>query len=111
MALLSNQQIAITGLNPSLVAAAGGGDSFANEGQNKQFLWVDNAGGSSINVTIDDILSVAPTGATSFNADVVVAVTNAQRRLIGPFPSSRFGDTVSWTYSAVTSVTVGVFKV
>lgn len=108
MAVLTEQQILVTGLEATYAAAAALGDSFSNTG--KQYLHVKNGGGSPITVTIDDPNSVSPTGATAFNADVAVVVTNAEERLIGPFPTSRFSSTVAVSYSAVTSVTVAVLR-
>ncbi len=108
MALLTTQQIANSGLNPSFVAAAGGGDTFRAE--DTVFLVVKNGGGSSITATI-------ATPATSSEglaiADAAVSVTNGQERWIGPF-KDEFRDPatglVTVTYSGVTSVTVGVFR-
>jgi hypothetical protein len=54
--------------------------------------------------------SVAPAGATQFNPDVAITVTNGTEQWIGPFGEARFGSTVGVTYSGVTSVTVGAFR-
>lgn len=104
MALLSGQNVAPTGLSPSYSAAAGGGDSFFNDG--RTFLHVKNGGGGSINVTID--ANVACNIGTEH--DLVVAVPNGQERMIGPFPTNRFLDTVNITYSGVTSVTIAAIR-
>lgn len=69
MAALTVQNVARSGLAPSYAAAAGGGDTFTNDGA--VFLHVKNGGGSSINVTID---STAPAGVGLAQSDVVVAV-------------------------------------
>lgn len=108
MAALTVTPITRAGIPGTLVAAAGGGDTFANTG--KEFLEVVNGGGAPITVTI----------AVPYTVDGItlpgktVSVTNGQRRLIGPFPSNIYNDptlqTVGITYSAVTSVTVGVFQ-
>lgn len=108
MAALTVQNVARSGLNPTYGAAAGGGDTFVNDGQ--VVLHVKNGGGSSINVTVD---STAPTGVGLAQADAVVAVPNAGERMIGPFPPGAFNDAngaVAVAYSAVTSVTVAAIR-
>lgn len=109
MANLSYTRIVLSGLNPTLVAASGGGDLVApNE---RGFLRVKNGGGSSITVTI-------PTpGVTKFGLaepDITVAVPAGEERVIGPLrfdlvdPTSK---AIPVTYSGVTSVTVGAFLI
>lgn len=116
MALLTVEKIVDTGLNPTLVAATGGGDTFKNQAASRTFLYVDNAGGSPITVTIPAQTTSAVTsglGKTT-KANSITTVTNAQFRLIGPFPAQAFNDgtgTVSITYSGVVSVTVAVIEV
>lgn len=110
MAALTVQQVSVSGLvNPSFVAAAGGGDTFVNNGTST-FFEASNASGGSITITFDDSGSVSPTGATQFNPDVAVAVPAGQRAIIGPFPTARFGPTVAVTYSGVTSLTVAALR-
>jgi hypothetical protein len=93
------------------VAAAGGGDSFANNGS--EFFYIKNGGGAGITVTFD-----AP-GTCSFNSaanaahDKACTIGAGEERIIGSFPTGRFNDAnglVQVTYSAVTSVTVAVLK-
>lgn len=108
MANLNIQQAVVTGLAPSFVAAAAGGDEFVNSG--KAVLYVKNGGASSINVTID---SQVPCN-YGVDHDVTVAVPAGAERIIGPFPKTRFNDAygkVKISYSAVTSVTVAVLEV
>jgi len=86
--------------------AAAASDSFSNNG--KTMVRVTNGGGSPITVTFDDPNSVSPPGATAWNPDAAVTVTNGQARIIGPFPANRFNDAngrcqIAW--SATTSVT------
>lgn len=109
MALLAAQSVGYGGVNPSLAAAAGGGDTFT-PGPNL-FLYVNNAGGASITVTV-----VTPgTVRGQAVADLSVSVTNGQSRFIRISPADFFADPTtglgSITYSGVTSVTVGVFQV
>lgn len=112
MAVLTVQDAVVSGLTESLAAAAGGGDSFDNNGQ--CILEVVNGGGGSITVTIDDPGSPSPAGATQFNPDVAVTVGAGASKLIGPFPPFRFNDAngrVNVSYSGVTTVTVRVIRV
>jgi hypothetical protein len=105
MATLNKQAIAMTGLNPSYGAAAGGGDQFLNTG--KEFLHVKNGGGAPVNVTIDSQTACNQ----GFDHNLVVAVTNGQERIIGPFDPGRFNDAngyVQIAYSGVGDVTVAV---
>lgn len=114
MAVLTKQKVSLNpGLAPTFAAAAGGGDSFVNDQADgsRTFLVVKNGGGSPITVTVDDPNSKSPDGATQFNPDLAVTVANGGERWIGPL-GSRFIDgngNTAIAYSAVTSVTVGVF--
>jgi len=93
----------------ALVAAAGGGDAFAPGADT--FVRINNGGGSAITATFATPGSIG--GLTI--ADGGGSVTNAQSRLFGPFPPELYADPttglVTLTYSGVTSVTVGVFKI
>lgn len=104
MAALTVAELTTAGVADSLAAAAGGGDTFANTGS--EWFEINNGGGSPITVTF----AAASTylGETITNRAVTVA--NGARKKIGRFPPAIFGTTVTVTYSAVTSVTVGVFK-
>ncbi len=91
------------------VAASGGGDKFLNDGAS--FLYVNNAGGSSITVTLTWGVGGAVDGSTP--TAKTVSVTNGHAVLIGPFPTQFYSDSngyMNWTYSATTSVTVAVIK-
>lgn len=107
MATLTVQTVSTAGLADSLAAAAGGGDQFANTG--REFFEVLNGGGGSVNVTFETPATVDGEPI----ADRVVAVAAGVRKKIGPFPTSTYNDAngrVQVTYSGVTTVTVGVFK-
>jgi hypothetical protein len=92
----------------ALVAAAGGGDAFLPSATT--FVRINNGGGSPITPTF------ATPGTVGGNAiaDGGGSVTNAQSRMFGPFPADQYMDPTTslctLTYSGVTSVTVGVFK-
>lgn len=109
MATLTVQQITRAGVDPSLSAAAGGGDSFLPG--DDVFLHVNNGGGGSITVTVAGQGTVLP---NMDIPDVAVAVGAGTDRFIGPFPSQYFADPsdglADITYSGVTSVTVGAFR-
>lgn len=111
MATLAKQTILPAGLTPAYAAAGAGGDK-CTAGP-AVFLHVKNGGGAPITVTVDDPTSVSPSGAQAFNPDLSVVVTNAQERMIGPLTDRFTNPTdglVAWTYSGVTTVTVGVFQ-
>jgi len=88
----------------TLVAAAGGGDDFANT--SGCFLVVYNGDASPITVTFDST-KVSDLG-TDVNVVESVAATTYQ--IFGPFHAGRYGASLGITYSAVTSVTVGAFR-
>jgi hypothetical protein len=108
MTLLATQEIQQQGTSPILAAASGGGDTF--QPGDSTFLHVKNADAAPHTVTL-------VTTATEFGqpvADLAVVVPAAGERLIGPLTPAEFNDPTadvgSITYSAVTSVTVGVFS-
>lgn len=110
MATLSVQTIdrAGDGLTPAYSAASGGGDVFPNTG--REFVLVKNASGGSITVTATTPQTVAGLGV----ADETYVIPAAGERMIGPFPPSTFNNPsgqVALTYSGVTSLTLGAFKV
>lgn len=104
MALLATLNVDSAGLTPAYVAAAAGGDTFANDG--RQMLHVKNGGGAPITVTVTAINKCNHGSLHNY----VVSVTNAQERMIGPFPVAQFGDAPAITYSAVTTVTVAAIR-
>jgi len=108
MATLTPQEIVLTGITPTLVAAEAGGDEFVNSG--RDFIHIKNGDASSMDVTIN---SQTPCD-QGVDHDVVVAVpASTGEKFIGPFPKDRFNDAagkVQITYSAVTSVTIGIVR-
>jgi hypothetical protein len=100
--------VPVTGVLQTLTAAAGGGDVFPNQDGRTYFV-VTNGGGGSITVTID---SVTPCD-QGVDHDGGGAVAAAATRIFGPFQPRRFNNSqgqVAVTYSGVTSVTVGAFR-
>jgi hypothetical protein len=81
----------------------------------RTILMVDNAGGSSITVTITPTKTIAGLSLTP----LVVTVAAGAIKLIGPFPPAVFGQLNGSAdfsrayvdYSAVASVTRGVFSI
>ena len=85
--------------------AAAASDSFSNNG--KVMVRVNNGGGSTITLTVDDPNSSLP-AATAFNPDAAISVVNGTVRIIGPFAPARFNDAsgrVQLAWSATASVT------
>ena len=109
MATLTVRQITRAGVDAAtLVAAAGGGDEFQNDGQ-LTFFKVDNDSGGELTVTFVSQKTVTSLAV----ADLPVAVAAAGEQLIGPFPADTFNDSdglVQVTYSGVGSLTVAPFK-
>ena len=109
MATLTVQTIdrAGDGLTPNFVSAAVGGDAFPNTG--REFLVVKTTG------TACTVTAATPQTVNGLAvADETYSCPSTGERYIGPFPSQTFNSTqgqVVLTYSAVTGVTVGVFKV
>ena len=108
MALLAHQQIAATGTAVSHAAAAGGGDTVTPD--DRVFLWVKNASGGAITVTV----AVPGTFYAQALADIAVSVpATTGERLIGPL-DRKLADpstgVVNITYSGVTSLTVAAVR-
>ena len=108
MTLLATQNISRTGVTPAYTAVTASDTFTPGSGV---FLHVKNAGGSP-DVCVVAVLAGDPPGLTI--ADNSVSVTNAQERMIGPFPANYFGDPTTGlatvTHSFTTSVTSGVFN-
>ena len=94
-------------LGTSGSAAASGGDSFANTGV--EMLIVQN--GATVSQTVTMVYATGTTydGSTPTNKTAAVAAAGVQ--ILGPFPTEKYGATVSFTYSAVVSLTVMAFKI
>lgn len=108
MALITVQEVGRAGIAPSYVAAAGGGDTFANDG--RTMLHIKNGGGGSITLTVVTQATVDGKAV----ADDAISVPNGAERMVGPFPPAIYNDVnqqVALTYSGVTSVTVAVVRV
>jgi len=107
MATLTVQDVTQSGVVPAFVAAAGGGDEFANDGQT--MLVVKNDGSGSVTVTVSS-QKLCDEG---FTHDLSVTVAAGAEKWIGPLPVTRFNDAnskVQVAYSDATDVTVGAFQ-
>jgi len=108
MATLTPQVITLLGITPSLEAAAAGGDEFVNSG--RDFIHIKNGDAAAMDVTIDSQVDCNQ----GVDHDIVVNIpATSGEKFIGPFPKSRFndpGNKVQISYSAVTSVTIGIVR-
>lgn len=104
MAALATQTITTAAITPTYASAAGGGDTFTNDGAT--FLHVKNGGGGSITVTIT---SSGYDGPTPYK-DQTVTVSNGSEKMIKPYPPKATGTTTAVGYSGVTSVTVAAIQ-
>lgn len=106
MAALTVYTTDLTGDSKAYVAASAGGDTMDNDG--RTILHVKNTNAATRTVTVDS------TQLCSFGVDhnpaVVVGATTGDE-IIGPFSVTRFGSTVSFSYDAVTNVTVAAIRV
>jgi hypothetical protein len=109
VALLTTQQVAMTGLAPTYSAVTAS-DTIPTESDG-MFLHVKNANASPCTVTITDN-SRTVAGAASANFSVSVPATTGDR-LIGPIPraaASSGAGTITVTYSPTSSVTAALFR-
>jgi hypothetical protein len=113
MATLATQDINIfPGLVPSYAAASGGGDNFTPDGDT--YLHVKNASGGSITVTVDTPGTIL--GGTVQIGNPANTVAAGAEKFMGPYPANVFADytnsgLAAVTYSGVTSLTIGAFRV
>ena len=103
-----------TDMIAQLTAAAGGGDSFFMTG--KEVVIFNNGSGGTITVTLSTVVAgVADNfGVTNAAHDITLAVPAGKIGMWGPSDLARFKDVngnAQNTYSGVTSLTVGVFRV
>lgn len=114
MATLTTQQITPAGITPTYAGATGGGDKIVPGPTT--FLHVKNTSGTSTVVTIDDALSVGPSGGSQFNPDLAVTVPiTTGDKMIGPLSAERFqavsDGLVAVTYSQVSGITVAAVRI
>lgn len=110
-AILLAQDAGTDDIVAQLTAAAGGGDSFV--GNDKALVVVNNGGGGSITVTIVSN-GTDPWGYQGTSHDVTRTVAAGKMAFIMVNNLARFKDSnglVQITYSGVTTVKTGVFRV
>ena len=107
MALLTRTDLTIAGVTPAYVAVAAS-DTFPVD--DRTFIHVKNAGGSSDTVVIDSVLA-CNMGVDHDGGGSVPATTGD--KMFGPFSQTRFGTSTgvaTITHSFTTSVTCAVFR-
>ena len=103
--LLSTVEFGRAGVVVSDGAAASvSGDTFVNSGA--EMFAVFNGDASPKTVTFETVITIDGFAVP----DRSVTIPNGETWLIGPFPPAIYGNVVSVTYSAVTSVEVKVLK-
>lgn len=114
MAALAINRMAEAGLLPVFTAASSGGDTIANDSEERTFLWVKNASGGSVTVTAAAQKTSA--GVRGFGAlprgDIAVIVPAGAERLVGPFPEAfnNAAGSVAIAYSSAAGVTVAAVR-
>lgn len=107
MATLSVQTALKTGIQPTLAAAAGGGDQFSNDG--KTLIWIKNVNASARTLTI---VSQATTDGLAV-ADRTVSIPGTDDTFIADLDKNVYNDSngrVQLTYSTEVDLTIGVFQ-
>lgn len=107
MAALSVTTASTDGVTFSATAAAGGGDTFVNNG--KTLFYAANGSGGDITVTFTAQNEVTINGTSLSVSDLAVVVEAGTDEMIGPFPTQIFNNSsgaVAVTYSGVSSLTV-----
>ena len=108
MATLTVQNTSLTGITPSWVSAASGGDEFANTGDT--YVEFKNVSAGAIVVTIQTPAKIE--GIDIAEITVTIPLTSGVKR-IGPFDPAIFNAStgrVVMTYDAHTDLSVGAFK-
>jgi hypothetical protein len=104
MSLRTVQAATTAGVALAYAAADVAGDTFDNNG--RVGFHVKNGGASPCVVTVNSVTACDQ----GFDHDLVVTVPAGSDRIIGPFPTARFGTPVEVTYDQVTSVTVAALR-
>ena len=111
---LTQQQIVDTGLNPTYAAASAGGDTFTNDGSERQFLHIKNANvGTARQVTIAAAVTTTtkPGFPTLDVDDIVVSIPASGERMIGPIPLTAYSSTPDITYDDEADLTIALLKI
>lgn len=115
MATLSQQLVAEAGLNASYAAAAAGGDTFNNDGSDRQFLHVKNAHAANprtVTITAEVASKKVSGYGTMTRANISVAIPALGNKFIGPIALNAFGVNPAITYSdSAADLTVALLKI
>jgi hypothetical protein len=116
MATLTVVTSAEAGVATADTSAASDGDEFVNTGREVLVVVNSHSSDNDINVTIaaQTTSFTDPVLGTLTKANQVVAVNEGVTKVIGPFPTAAYNDSngkVQITYSAVTSLKVGVVTI
>lgn len=114
MAVLTVQDVIPVGTTPAYVAAAGGGDSFVRDTDGRYWIEARNSNAASRDITIapGNPNTLIDNQQVSVGSIVVTVPALTGEVMIGPI-TREFLDangSVAITYSAVTNLTVGVFR-
>ena len=96
----------VDGAEMALESADASGNTVANDGE-KTFVVATNGDASETTLTFETPFTV---GGVAI-AEHAVAIPAGETWIIGPFPVRAFSRTLTITYSSVTSLTVGAFKI
>jgi len=112
MALLSVTQITQAGVDraAAAVAAASGGDSVNSSGNLSVQIFNGDASPHTLTVARPKATTPSPPYGTLALADLAIVVPAGEDRDFIIPPGYASSGVFSWTYDAVTSVTVGVFS-
>lgn len=104
---------ALEDVQPAYAAAAQDDFIVPPPGEQEMLLHVKNGDAAAHSVTIDDVQSSAPKGASQFDPDVVVNVPAGGEVMINLAQMGRFIDDngeIHLSYSVITGMTVAVFR-
>lgn len=102
---LTVNQVDVDGMDIGLSAANVDGHTIDNDGENT-FLLVENGDASPHTLTFATPFTI---GGVAI-AEHAVTVPAGETWIVGPFPVRAFSRTLTVTFDAVTSVTVGAFR-
>jgi hypothetical protein len=106
---LTVNNIDTSGIDQPATLAAANADGSKWVGSGREFLMVENGSGGEITVTVAGQKNCN----LGFSHNIAVAIPAGEGKSIGPFAPAIYEDgdgDVHVTYSAVTTVTVAVFK-
>lgn len=110
MAVLTVQKPSVAGVAQTMATAAAGGDTFANSG--REFLRVTNSHATLARTVTVDSPTTCDHGVSANAAhDSIVSVAALTTKIIGPFPTNRFSETGTITYSdSAADLTIAVIS-